>query len=60
MCFLKDVHVFSFTRRDWFDHGSPIPTVFFFVLFGLGNHKSPTIQAHVSRLEMWCVPASLG
>lgn len=34
--------------------------LFFFVLFGLGNHKSPTIQAHVSRLEMWCVPASLG
>ena len=29
MCFLKDVHVFSFTRRDWFDHGSPIPTFFF-------------------------------
>ena len=40
MCFLKDVHVFSFTRRDWVDHGSPIPTeVFFHLGWAIINHQ---------------------
>ena len=40
MCFLKDVHVFSFTRRDWVDHGSPIPTeVFFHLGLAIINHQ---------------------